>query len=629
MSKEFLKVYEESLKDPVSFWEGQAQKLYWRKRWDKAYDDSNPPFYKWFVGGETNITYNALDKHVKGGRANKAALIWVSSSGQARILRYWDLYREVNRLAMLLRMKGLRRGDRVAIYMPMIPEAMIAMLAVSRIGAVHTVIFSGFGAQALADRIRDADAKMVITTDGMTRRGRTIVLKPIVDEALDIAGVDAKVLVYRHVGINVPMKDGRDSWWQEEMKSIPPNAYVEPEWVHGDEPLFILYTSGTTGKPKGILHLHGSYMVWVWYAFNHLTGAEREFRDDIVFFSTADIGWISGHHYGVHGPLLNGLTVLWYDDAPDYPHPGVWWEIVDTYRVTHILFSPTAIRLLMKYGDEWPRRYRLDSLMAAYPTGEVLNEEAYKWLRTYICREPCQIADIWGQTETACFVTAPGSLNLGGFAYKYGSVGLPYPTLNLVILDDEGRELPRGQKGHVAVKPPLPPAFLHTLWKDPKRYVESYWSKFKGYYATGDLGYIDEEGHLHILGRSDDVIKVAGHRLSTREVEDVVASHPAVAEAAVVGISDPVKGDVLAVFVVPRAGKQVTEEEVVTHLRKTLGPVAVVGKVVIVDKLPKTRTGKVMRRILRAMALGQPLGDLSTLEDEESIKELETKLKTS
>ncbi|MEM1572661.1 MAG: acetate--CoA ligase [Pyrobaculum sp.] len=626
MSQEFLKVYEESIRDPIGFWERQASQLYWRAKWEKTYDDSNPPFYKWFVGGETNIAYNALDRHVKNGRANKAALIWVSSSGQSRVLRYWDLYREVNRLAVLLRMRGVERGDRVAIYMPMIPEAMIAMLAVNRIGAVHTVVFSGFGAQALADRIKDAEAKMVITADAMTRRGKIIPLKPTVDEALALAGIDAEVLVYRHVGTGVPMREGRDFWWQEEMKSVPLNAYAEPEWVPGDEPLFILYTSGTTGKPKGILHLHGAYMVWIWYAFNHLVGAEREFRDDIVFFSTADIGWISGHHYGVHGPLLNGLTVLWYDDAPDYPHPGIWWEIVDAYKVTHILFSPTAIRLLMKYGDEWPRRYRLDTLMAVYPTGEVLNEEAYKWLRTYICKEPCQIADIWGQTETACFVTAPGSMNLGGFRYKYGSVGLPYPTLNLVILDDEGRELPRGQKGHVAVKPPLPPAFLHTLWKDPKRYVDSYWSRFKGYYLTGDLGYIDEEGHLHILGRSDDVIKVAGHRLSTREVEDIVAAHPAVAEAAVVSVPDPVRGDVLAVFVVPRAGRYITEEEVMSHLRKSLGPVAVVGKVVVVEKLPKTRTGKVMRRVLRAMAMGQPLGDLSTLEDEESIEELRAKI---
>lgn len=402
-------------------------------------------------------------------------------------------------------------------------------------------------------------------------------LKPTVDEALSLANIDAHVLVYKRLGVDVNMRSGRDFWWHEELKKIPPlNTYVEPEWVEGDAPLFILYTSGTTGKPKGILHLHGQYMVWIWYAFNHLVGAEREFRDDIVFFSTADIGWISGHHYGVHGPLLNGLTVLWYEDAPDWPHPGIWWEIVDTYRVTHILFSPTSIRLLMKYGEEWPMRYRLESLMALYSTGEVLTEEAYRWMVKYICRERnnCHIADIWGgQTETACFVTAPGSMNLGGFRYKYGSVGgLPYPGLRLEIVDDDGKPLPPGQRGgHVVVKPPLPPAFLHTLWGgDSDRYVKSYWSKFPGYYYTGDVGYIDEDGHLHIMGRSDDVIKVAGHRLTTREVEDIVTSYPAVAEAAVVGMPDPVRGgEVLAIFIVPKQGVKITEDEVVNHVRRT------------------------------------------------------------
>ncbi|ACB39368.1 acetate--CoA ligase [Pyrobaculum neutrophilum] len=628
MSAEFVEVYRKSLEDPIGFWEKQAERLYWRERWEKTYDDSNPPFYRWFVGGKTNISYNALDRHVKGGRANKAALIWVSADGATRVLRYWDLYREVNRFAVLLKSLGVERGDRVAIYMPMIPEAMVAMLAVNRIGAVHTVVFSGFGPQALAERIKDAEAKVVITADGMRRRGRVIPLKPTVDEALKIVGNDIFTVVYKHTGVEVPMKQGRDLWWQEEIAKIPPNTYIEPEWVPGEAPLFILYTSGTTGKPKGILHLHGQYMVWIWYAFNHLTGAERDFREDIVFFSTADIGWISGHHYGVHGPLLNGLTVLWYEDAPDYPHPGIWWEIADTYKVTHMLFSPTAIRLLMKYGDEWPRRYKLDSIMALYPTGEVLNEEAYNWMRREVCRgrPDCQIADIWGQTETACFVTAPGSMNLGGFRYKYGSVGMPYPTLNLQILDDDGKPLPPGAKGHVVAKPPLPPAFLHTLWRDPERYVKSYWSRFPGYYYTGDLGYIDQDGHLHIMGRSDDVIKVAGHRLSTREVEDILTSHPAVAEAAVVGVPDEVRGEVLGVFVVPKQGMKITEEEVVKHLRNSLGPVAVIGKVAILDKLPKTRTGKVMRRVLRAMATGQPVGDLSTLEDEEALEELRKKL---
>jgi hypothetical protein len=351
-------------------------------------------------------------------------------------------------------------------------------------------------------------------------------------------------------------------------------------------------------------------MVWIWYALNHLVGAEREFRDDIVFFSTADIGWISGHHYGVHGPLLNGLTVLWYEDAPDYPHPGIWWELAEAYGATHMLFSPTAVRLLMKYGDEWPRRYDLSRLMALYPTGEVLNEEAYKWLRDVVCggRPSCQIADIWGQTETACFVTAPGSMNLGGVQIQVRVCGAALPDSEDRDIGRRGEAAPAGAEGARGREAAAAPAFLHSLWGDPDRYVRSYWSRFPGYYHTGDVGYIDEEGHLHILGRSDDVIKVAGHRLSTREVEDLLTSHPAIAEAAVVGIPDPVRGEVLGVFVVPKDGAKITEEEVAAHLKRALGPVAVVGKIAILSRLPKTRTGKVMRRVLRAVAAGQPAG---------------------
>ncbi len=626
-----MDMYKKSIEDPFGFWAEQAKRLYWKEPWEKIYDESNPPFYKWFIGGRTNITYNALDRHIQNGLGNKAALIWVSPYQPTRILRYYDLYREVNRLAEVLKRLGVQPGDRVIIYMPMIPEALIAILAVARIGAVHSVVFSGFGAGALADRIKDAEPRLIITTDGMRRRGKTIQLKPVVDEALRMAGRDVTTLVYRYVGIDVPMMEGRDYWWHEMMGSVHPKAYVEPEWVPGDAPLFILYTSGTTGKPKGVLHLHGAYMVWAWFAFNHLVGAEREFREDIVFFNTTDIGWIAGHLYGVYGPLLNGLTVLWYEDAPDYPHPGIWWEIIDTYRATHIVFSPTAIRLLMKFGDEWPARYRLDSLIAVYPTGEVLTEEAYRWIVKNICKErpDCQISDIWGLTETGGFVTAHGSLNLGGFKYKYGSVGLPYPSLRLKVLDEEGRPLPPNEKGYVVIEPPVPPCFMHTLWRDPERYIKTYWSRFPGYFLTGDLGYIDEEGHLHILGRADDVIKVSGHRLSTREIEDILTSHPAIAEAAVIGMPDPVRGEVLGVFVVPKQGVKITEEEVVRHLRNTLGPIAVVGKVVILEKLPKTRTGKIMRRVLRAMALGQPIGDLTTLEDQEAVEELRQKLRQS
>lgn len=622
MSKEFIETYRKSLEDPIGFWAKQAESIYWKERWKVTYDDSRPPFYKWFVGGRLNITYDILERNIERGLGNKAAFIWASSDGQIKIYRYYDLAREVNRYAYAFRELGMKKGDRAVIYMPMIPEAMFAFLALERIGVIHSVVFSGFGAQALADRIVDAGARWVLTTDGMYRRGREIKLKPVVDEALSRAGVNARVLVFRRTNSPVPMEE-RDVDMSVFLKAYG-RVYAEPEWVESESPLFILYTSGTTGKPKGIVHLHGQYAVWIKYAFSHLVGAETPWWDRIVFFSTADLGWISGHHYGVHGPLLNGLTVVWYEDAPDHPDAGVWWRLVDELSVTHILFSPTAVRLLMKYGEEWPRKYSLETLMAVYPTGEVLNEEAYKWIVENICkkRPECQVADIWGQTETACFVTAPGSMNLGGFRYKYGAVGLPYPGLQLMVLDDEGRPLPPGTKGHVVAKPPLPPAFLAGVWGDEKRYVDGYWSKFKGLYYTGDYGMIDEEGYLYIFGRTDDVIKVAGHRLSTREVEDIVASYPGVAEAAVVGIPDPVRGEVLGIFVVPKAGSSVDPGKIVEHVRSTLGPTAVVGKVVVVEKLPKTRSGKVMRRLLRAVASGAPLGDVTTLEDEAAVEEV-------
>ncbi|MFB6491494.1 MAG: acetate--CoA ligase [Thermoproteus sp. AZ2] len=622
MSKEFLEVYRKSLEDPIGFWAREAEPLYWKEKWKVAYDDSRPPFYRWFVGGKFNIVYNLLERNIDRGLGNKAAFIWASSDGAIKVYRYYDLAREVNRYAYAFRELGMRKGDRVVIYMPMIPEALFAFLAVERLGAIHSVVFSGFGAQALADRIADAGASWVITTDGMYRRGKEIKLKPIVDEAVAKAGGGARVLVFRRTNSQVPMSKG-DVDMAEMLKGVG-RVYVEPEWAESESPLFILYTSGTTGKPKGIVHLNAQYAVWIRYAFSHLVGAETPWRDKIVFFSTADLGWISGHHYGVHGPLLNGLTVVWYEDAPDYPDPGVWWRLVDELSITHILFSPTAIRLLMKYGDDVPRRYSLETLMAVYPTGEVLNEEAYKWIVANICRNrrDCQVADIWGQTETACFVTAPGSMNLGGFRYKYGAVGLPYPGLQLMVLDDEGRPLPPGSKGHVAAKPPLPPAFLAGVWGDERRYVEGYWSRFKGLYYTGDYGMIDEEGYLHVYGRTDDVIKVAGHRLSTREVEDIVASYPGVAEAAVVGIPDPVRGEVLGIFVVPKAGAALEPAKIADHVRATLGPTAVIGKIAIVGKLPKTRSGKVMRRLLRAVATGAPLGDVSTLEDEAAVDEV-------
>ncbi len=525
----------------------------------------------------------------------------------------------------MLRRLGVRRGDRVVIYMPMIPEAMFTMLAAARLGAVHVVVFSGFGSAALAQRIRDSGAKVVVTADGMERRGKRINLKGIVDEAVEEAGGVERVVVHRVTGESVEMREGRDVWAEELLRDIPDGVRVDPVMVRAEEPLFILYTSGTTGKPKGMVHLHGQYMVWTYAHTRWLFG----FYDNDVFFVPVDIGWINGHTYATYGPLLNGSTVVWYSDAPDYPHPGVWWEIVDRYKVDMMWVAPTAVRLLIRYGDEVPKRYRLDSLRLIVSAGEILGREPWRWLREHICRNrpDCHVIETWGQTENSGFITAPGGYGLvGGIAYREGSVGLPYPGIDLHVLRDDGSEAAPGEKGHIVIKAPVPPAFAYGVWGDPERYVKTYWSRFPGYYYTGDYGYVDEDGYVYILGRADDVLKVAGHRLGPAEVENTVLEHPAVAEAAVVGVPDELRGTVLAVFVVPRMDVEVDRarlaEEIRGLIRRKYGPVAVLKGVYVVDKLPKTRTGKILRRVLRAVLTGAPLGDLSTLEDEAGVEEV-------
>ena len=617
--------HEHSLKDPEGFWSRVASELWWARRWDKTLDDSNPPFYRWFVGGVTNITFNILERNIQRGLGNKAALIWRGSDGSEKVVRYYDLYREVSRYAELLRRHGVRKGDRVVIYMPMIPEAMYTMLAVARLGAVHVVVFSGFGSGALAQRIKDSGAKVIVTADGMFRRGKSIPLKPIVDDALREAGNVKRVLVHRVTESRVDMIDGRDYWVDEELRSIPPGTRIDPVHVRSEDPLFILYTSGTTGKPKGMLHLHGQYMVWAYAHTRWLFG----FLDNDVFFVPVDIGWINGHSYATYGPLLNGSTVVWYPDAPDYPHPGVWWDIVDSYTVNMMWVAPTAIRLLIRYGDRVPRQYALDSLKLIVSAGEILGEEPRKWLVDNVCkkRPGCHVIETWGQTENSGFITAPGGYGLvGGIAYREGSVGLPYPGIDLHVIRDDGTPAKPGEKGNIVIKAPVPPAFAYGIWGDPERYVKTYWSRFKGFYLTGDYGYVDEDGYVYILGRSDDVLKVAGHRLGPAEVENTVLAHPAVAEAAVVGVPDELRGTVLAVFVVPRMDIEVDRgrlaEEVRRLIREKYGPIAVVKGVYIVDKLPKTRTGKILRRVLRAVLTGAPLGDLTTLEDEAGVEEV-------
>jgi len=619
------RIVEESLRDPEGFWSRVAEELWWARRWDRVLDDTRAPLYRWFTGGVTNITYNMLERNIERGLGNKAALIWRGGGGEERIIRYLDLKREVERHAAMLRDAGLRRGDRLVIYMPMVPEAMYTMLAAARLGAVHVVVFSGFGSAALAQRIRDSGARMVVTADGMTRRGKTIPLKPVVDEAVAEAGGVERVIVHRVAGNRVEMREGRDQWAEELLEQQPRRPRVEPAMVRAEEPLFILYTSGTTGRPKGMLHLHGQYMVWAYAHTRWLFG----FLDNDVFFAPVDIGWINGHTYATYGPLLNGSTVVWYSDAPDYPGPGAWWDIVDTYSVNMMWVAPTAVRLLIRYGEEVPRRYSLETLRLIVSAGEILGRDPWRWLMEHVCRwrRGCHVIETWGQTENSGFITAPGGYGLvGGIAYREGSVGLPYPGIDLRILRDDGTEAAPREKGHVVVKAPVPPAFAYGIWGDPKRYVETYWSRFPGYYYTGDYGYVDEDGYVYILGRADDVLKVAGHRLGPAEIENTVLEHPAVAEAAVVGVPDPLRGTVLAVFAVPRIGADMDPERLVEEIRQLIrrkyGPVAVLQGVYVVDKLPKTRTGKILRRVLRAVLAGQELGDLSTLEDEAGVEEV-------
>jgi len=616
-------IWLESVKDPVGFWSRIAEELHWFRKWEVTLDDSRPPFYRWFVGGELNISHNALDRHLPS-KANKAALIWVSSDGSTRVLTYRALWQYVNRLSLALRRLGFKRGDRATIYMPMVPEAMVAMLSIARLGGIHSVVFSGFGPQALADRIASSGSRFIITTDAMRRRGKVIRLKDIVDEALGRVNHVEHVIVHRHLGVNINITT-RDHLWNELINETPPNAFIEPERVKAEEPLFILYTSGTTGKPKGVTHLHGSYTVWAYAHNKWLFG----FRDWDIFFTTPDIGWINGHSYSTYGPLLNGATVLWYEDAPDYPSPDTWWRIIDEHGVTLMWVAPTGVRLLMKYGDEYPRKYSLSTLRLVVSAGEILGNEAWTWLHNNICRDriDCHIIETWGQTENSGFITAPGGFGLaGGIAYRQGSVGLPYPGIVVSIIDEEGRELPPRNKGLITIKPPVPPAFMHSNWGDPEGYIKTYWSRFPGLYLTGDYGYMDEDGYVYVLGRVDDTLKVGGHRIGPAEIENIVTKHSAVAEAAVVGIPDPVRGTTIAIFVTPKTGKNIDPtklaEEIKEIVRREYGPIATVSQVYVVDKLPRTRTGKIMRRILRATLTGEPAGDTSTLEEESSIEEL-------
>ncbi len=615
--EEYERLYEESLKDPEGFWGRVASELHWFEPWQKVLE-GDLPHAKWFVGGKTNLSYNALDRHVKTWRRNKAALIWEGEPGEERVLTYHDLWREVQKFANVLKRLGVKKGDRVTIYLPMIPEAAIAMLACTRIGAVHSVVFGGFSSGALADRIKDAEAKVLITADGGYRRGQIVPLKGNADEALREVSSVEHVVVVRRTGEEVPWTPGRDHWWHELMEAASDRAEAEP--MEAEEPLFILYTSGSTGKPKGVLHTLGGYMTYVYLT----TKLVFDLKDEDVYWCTADVGWITGHSYVLYGPLLNGATTVMYEGAPNWPEPDRFWQIVDKYGVNILYTAPTAIRAFMKWGEGWPLRHRLDSLRLLGTVGEPINPEAWLWYYQVIGKGRCPIVDTWWQTETGgiMITTLPGAHPM-----KPGHAGKPFFGIKPEILDSEHKPVENPDEGgHLCITRPWP-SMLRTVWGDPERFRQQYFSQHPGNYFTGDGARRDKDGYYLILGRVDDVLNVAGHRLGTMEIESALVSHPAVAEAAVVGRPDPLKGEAIVAFVTLKEGHAPSEalrDELKAHVAKVIGPIARPDEVRFTEALPKTRSGKIMRRLLRQIAAGEKeiKGDTSTLEDRSVVERL-------
>ncbi|MEJ8543463.1 acetate--CoA ligase [Methanothermobacter wolfeii] len=597
-------------KDHEKYWEEKARMFDWFKKWDMVLDESNKPFYKWFVNGKTNMTHNAVDRWIETDKRNQVAILYVNERGEERKLTYYELHREVNRTANVLKRLGIRKGDAVAMYLPMCPELVISMLACAKIGAVHSVIYSGLSVGALVERLNDAKAKIIITADGTYRRGKVIKLKPIVDEAILQCPTIETTVVVKHTDIEIEMSDisGREMLFDKLIEGEDDEC--ETEEMDAEDPLFILYTSGSTGKPKGVLHTTGGYMVGVASTLQ----MTFDIHNGDLWWCTADIGWITGHSYVVYGPLLLGTTTLLYEGAPDYPDPGVWWSIVERYGVTKFYTAPTAIRHLMRFGDKHPRKYNLKSLKILGTVGEPTNPEAWIWYYKNIGRERCPIIDTWWQTETGMHLIAP----LPVTPLKPGSVTKPLPGIEADIVDENGKPVPLGKGGFLVIKKPWP-AMFRTLFNDEERYINVYWKQIPGgVYTAGDMARKDEDGYIWIQGRSDDVLNIAGHRIGTAEVESVFVAHPAVAEAAVIGKEDPIKGEVIKAFLILKKGHQLNAaliEELKRHLRHELGPVAVIGEMVQVEQLPKTRSGKIMRRILRAREEGRDPGDTSTLEE--------------
>ena len=603
-------LYAWTIENPQQFWGEMATKfLDWYQPWEKVLDDSNAPFFKWFTGAKTNVVHNAIDRHASGANKDKAAIIWESEQGETKTYTYAQLAAEVNRFANVLKSQGVEKGDRVTVYLSRVPELVIAMLAIVKIGAMHSVVYGGFSTEALHSRIEDAKSKVLITGDGGWMNNKIVELKKITDEAVDRAeDIVKSVIVLKRTGHDITMKEGRDFWWHELAAQPGMDDPCPTEQMDTEDPMFMLYTSGTTGAPKGLVHTCGGYQVQVATTLSFVF----DIKPDDVYWCAADPGWITGHSYIVYGPLMLGATEVIYEGAPSYPNPGRWWQVAEKYGVTILYTAPTAIRGLMRFGEDWPNKHDLSKLRLLGSVGEPINPEAWRWYHHVIGKDRCPIMDTWWQTETGAFMITPNPTT----PLKPGSGTKPFFGIEADVLTEEGQPATGADDGLLVIKKPWP-SMLRTIYGDPKRYVEQYWTRLPGFYTAGDAARKDEDGYFWVIGRIDDVIKVSGYRLGTAEVESALVSHPAVAEAAAIGLPHELKGQAIHTYVILRQGFEPSDalaEELRKHVGKEMGPIARPETINFVPGLPKTRSGKIMRRVLKARALGLPEGDTSTLE---------------